>query len=94
LSAYFAFDIGVALASDHKAYTTEYKYINCRGKILNPSLGVILRISDRSAMNLGFGYEMNIMDFKSYWIFGRNVELDQRDNKLVNSVGVNAVISF
>jgi hypothetical protein len=94
LSAYFAFDIGFALASDHKAYETEYQYINCRGKILNPSLGAIIRISDRSALNLGFGYEMNIMDFKGYWIFGNNVELDQRDNKLVSSLGINAGISF
>ena len=37
------------------------------GFLLNPTVGVSFKVSDKSAMNVGLGYEMQKMDFYGYY---------------------------
>ena len=37
------------------------------GFLLNPTVGVSFKVSDKSAMNVGLGYEMQKMKFYDYW---------------------------
>lgn len=54
ISPYFSFGIGYSFDA-----TDDFEGV---GLLLNPSVGVSFKVSDKSAMNVGIGYEMQKMD--------------------------------
>lgn len=57
------------------------------GFLLNPTVGVSFKVSDKSAMNVGLGYEMQRMKFYDYW-YGDTY------NKNSGAISINVGISF
>lgn len=54
------------------------------GFLLNPTVGVSFKVSDKSAMNVGLGYEMQKMDFYYYYSSSENS----------GAISINVGISF
>jgi opacity protein-like surface antigen len=81
LSPYVAVGAGYSIVASN-----DFKDV---GLMLNPSAGVCIRISDKSAMNVGLGYELQNL---------RNVQLDiyHRWNKTVqtSAITLNVGLSF
>jgi len=58
------------------------------GFLLNPTVGVSFKVSDKSAMNVGLGYEMQKMDFYSGY-YGRYSSTENS-----GAISINVGISF
>ncbi|MDY4789135.1 MAG: hypothetical protein SO179_01015 [Bacteroidales bacterium] len=59
------------------------------GFLLNPTVGVSFKVSDKSAMNVGLGYEMQKMDFYYYYYDGY---YSSSENS--GAISINVGISF
>jgi hypothetical protein len=70
-----------------------YSYLNGNGLFLNPSVGIGLKLSERTRLNIGTGYEMQKGSFTEGYYTGRFLVLNDV-NKLVGSIGIYAGIEF
>ncbi len=59
------------------------------GFLLNPTVGVSLKVSDKSVMNIGLGYEMQKMDF---YLFGYDYYYSSSENS--GAISISVGISF
>jgi hypothetical protein len=59
------------------------------GFLLNPTVGVSFKVSDKSAMNVGLGYEMQKMKFYDYWY-----DDTYTYNENSGAISINVGISF
>jgi hypothetical protein len=62
------FSLGVGYSFDEK---NDFEGV---GLLLNPTIGVSFKVSDKSILNVGLGYEMQKMDFYDYWNGGISKE--------------------
>ena len=60
------------------------------GFLLNPTVGVSFKVSDKSAMNVGLRYEKQILD--SFYFEGYNGYYSSSENS--GAISINVVISF
>ena len=57
------------------------------GFLLNPTVGVSFKVSDKSAMNVGLGYEMQKMKFYDYW-YGDTYTYNENSGAISINVGI------
>jgi hypothetical protein len=96
VSAYFAADIGCSFSKNHAwgfFSGKEFTYTNGVGLLINPVAGIAYRISSRSALNIGVGYEMYKVSYDFSYYSGKYLVFDNGD-KMAGSIGINAGVTF
>jgi hypothetical protein len=72
---------------------TPYNYLNGNGLFLNPSVGIGFRLSKKTAINIGTGYEMQKGSFTEGYYSGHNL-IQNYVNKFVGAISIYAGIEF
>jgi hypothetical protein len=97
ISGYFAFDAGYSFSKSDYPNTNingeEYYYLKGVGILLNPEAGFVLRVSVKSALNIGIGYEMYKVGYDFSYYNGHPF-VTVNGEKIVGSMGIKAGITF